>query len=78
VIDGEVAGGEVRWYNRSRLNYAGASMIDVAWSDITTDGHPFFEMAVYDHVHTLLLPGRTSLPAAAAQTMTLKTSKGLH
>jgi len=44
------------------------------------DRHPTdIRTAIYDHVRTLLLPGRTLPPAAAAavHTTTSKTSKGL-
>ena len=48
VIDGEHADGEVRWYDHSRLNYAGASMSDVGWSDVTTGSLPFVTAMVLD------------------------------
>jgi len=39
VIDGEGADGAVQWYDRLRLNYAGASMSDIGLCDVTTGSH---------------------------------------
>jgi len=52
VTDGEGADGEVRWYDHSRLNYAGASMNDIGLSDVPTTGSlPFITAMVLDQAN---------------------------
>jgi len=51
MIDGEGADGTVQWYDRSRLNYAGASMSDIVLCDVTMGSHPLVTAMVLNPVN---------------------------